>query len=225
MGWVVISNAVMESVTPSPAAENIILRNVGVGERYFRESNFDRLLIPFFLSSSLLPWLIAAMLLGAIGFPAFLVLASSEEWTEIDRLWASEGLGMCPVEVWFLLLGVGGIIEISLVLVVSEQDELPSSIELDFQARLDGGQIVKVTKLTTGRLVDGSSCDGINMVIKNLDLEPKVYAMDIVAEFCGPSRWKELSKESGSKILLCGDGSCWKALKLIASLITKEKLK
>ncbi|GJU01804.1 hypothetical protein Tco_1112142 [Tanacetum coccineum] len=30
---------------------------------------------------------------------------------------------------------------------------------------------------------------------------------DIVAEFCGPSWWKELSKESGSKILPCGDGS------------------
>ncbi|GKC06788.1 hypothetical protein Tco_0998398 [Tanacetum coccineum] len=30
---------------------------------------------------------------------------------------------------------------------------------------------------------------------------------DIVSEFCGPSRWKELSKESGSKILQqCGDG-------------------
>ncbi|GKC05311.1 hypothetical protein Tco_0996921, partial [Tanacetum coccineum] len=36
---------------------------------------------------------------------------------------------------------------------------------------------------------------------------------------CGPSRWKELSKESGSKILPCGDGSCWKAFKPIASLI------
>ncbi|GJY21008.1 hypothetical protein Tco_0393574 [Tanacetum coccineum] len=69
-------------------------------------------------------------------------------------------------------------------------------------------------KLTIGRLVNGSSCDGIDMVIKNLDLEPK----DIIVEFCGPSRWKELSKESGSKILPCGDGSCWKAFKPIASL-------
>ncbi|GJZ26010.1 hypothetical protein Tco_0570263 [Tanacetum coccineum] len=59
------------------------------------------------------------------------------------------------------------------------------------------------------------SCDGIDMVIKNLDLEPK----DIVAEFYGPSWWKELSKESGSKILPCGDGSCWKTFKPIASLI------
>ncbi|GKB39823.1 hypothetical protein Tco_0884765 [Tanacetum coccineum] len=96
---------------------------------------------------------------------------------------------------------------------MSEQDELPSSIGLDFQARLDGG--VKATKLTTGRLVNGSSCEGIDMVIKNLDLEPK----DIIAEFCGPSRWKELSKESGSKILPCGDESCRKAFKPIASLI------
>nr|GFB77986.1 hypothetical protein [Tanacetum cinerariifolium] len=57
---------------------------------------------------------------------------------------------------------------------------------------------------------------GFDMVIKNLDLEPK----DIVAEFCGPSRWKEMSKESGSKILPCGDGSSWKAFKPIASLNT-----
>ncbi|GJS70290.1 hypothetical protein Tco_0703131 [Tanacetum coccineum] len=44
-------------------------------------------------------------------------------------------------------------------------------------------------------------------------------------EFYGPSWWKELSKESGSKILPCGDGSCWKAFKPIASLIPKGKLK
>ncbi|GJT59515.1 hypothetical protein Tco_1003048 [Tanacetum coccineum] len=84
---------------------------------------------------------------------------------------------------------------------------------------------VEVTKLATGQLVNGSSCDGIDMVIKNLDMETKVYAMDIVVEYYGPSRWKELSKESGNKILLCGDGSCWKALKPIASLIAKGKLK
>nr|GEW81438.1 retrovirus-related Pol polyprotein from transposon TNT 1-94 [Tanacetum cinerariifolium] len=42
---------------------------------------------------------------------------------------------------------------------------------------------------------------------------------------CGPSRWKELSKESGSKILLCGDGSWWKTFKPIASSIAKGKLK
>ncbi|GJS13747.1 retrovirus-related pol polyprotein from transposon TNT 1-94 [Tanacetum coccineum] len=67
-----------------------------------------------------------------------------------------------------------------------EQDELPSSIELDFRARLGGGRdpliaqdssAVEVTKLTTGRLVNGSSCDGIDMVIENLDFEPKLYAM------------------------------------------------
>ncbi|GKG02902.1 hypothetical protein Tco_0310538, partial [Tanacetum coccineum] len=61
--------------------------------------------------------------------------------------------------------------------VVSEQDEIPSSIGFDFRAQLDGVQIIEVTKLTTGRLVNGSSCDGIDMVIQNLDLEPKVDAM------------------------------------------------
>ncbi|GJS71994.1 hypothetical protein Tco_0704835 [Tanacetum coccineum] len=37
-----------------------------------------------------------------------------------------------------------------------------------------------------------------------------------------PSQWKELSKETSSKILPCGDRSCWKTFKLIASLIVKE---
>ncbi|GKF34747.1 hypothetical protein Tco_0107947, partial [Tanacetum coccineum] len=80
---------------------------------------------------------------------------------------------------------------------------------------------ISVTKLTTDRLVNGSSCGRSDMVIKDLDLEPK----DIIAEFYGPSPWKELSKESGSKILLCGDGFCWKTFKPIASLIAKGKLK
>nr|GEX82147.1 putative reverse transcriptase domain-containing protein [Tanacetum cinerariifolium] len=44
---------------------------------------------------------------------------------------------------------------------------------------------------------------------------------DIVIEFYDPSRWKELSKESSSKVLACGDGSCWKTFKPIASLIMK----
>nr|GEV46791.1 hypothetical protein [Tanacetum cinerariifolium] len=91
---------------------------------------------------------------------------------------------------------------------------------------------VSVTKLTTGRLIDGSSYDRSDMVIKDLDLEPKVDDMmmdfleqvlemspffwerfslkllehqDIIAEFCSPFRWKELSKGMSSKILPCGD--------------------
>ncbi|GJR39519.1 hypothetical protein Tco_1215203 [Tanacetum coccineum] len=81
----------------------------------------------------------------------------------------------------------------------------------------------EITKLTTGQLVNGSSCDGIDMVIKNLDLKPKVYAM--MRDFLDLFRWKELSKESGSKILLCSDGSYWKTFKPIVSLIAKGKLK
>ncbi|GJS23175.1 hypothetical protein Tco_0451807 [Tanacetum coccineum] len=34
------------------------------------------------------------------------------------------------------------------------------------------------------------------MVIKDLDLKPKVDVMDIIAEFYGPFQWKELSKET-----------------------------
>ncbi|GJV38134.1 hypothetical protein Tco_1410611 [Tanacetum coccineum] len=78
-------------------------------------------------------------------------------------------------------------------------------------------------KLTIGRLVNGSSCGGNDMVIKDLDLEPKVNAM--MRDFLDPSRWKQLSKETSSKILPHGDGSCWKTFKLIASLIAKGKLK
>ncbi|GJY80247.1 hypothetical protein Tco_0492998 [Tanacetum coccineum] len=78
-------------------------------------------------------------------------------------------------------------------------------------------------KLTTGRLVNGLSCDGIDMVIKDLDLDLKVDA--IMRDFLVPSWWKELSKEMSSKILSCGDGSCWKTFKPIASLIAKGKLK
>nr|GEZ81078.1 hypothetical protein [Tanacetum cinerariifolium] len=62
-----------------------------------------------------------------------------------------------------------------------------------------------------------------DMIIKNLDLKPTIDAM--MRGFLDPSRWKELSKESDNKILLCSDGSCWKTFKPVASLITKEKLK
>nr|GEU42939.1 reverse transcriptase domain-containing protein [Tanacetum cinerariifolium] len=75
-------------------------------------------------------------------------------------------------------------------------------------------------KLTTGRVTDGLSCGETDMVIKDLDLEPK----DVITEFYAPSRWKELSKETSSKILPCGDGSCWKTFKLVASLIVKGKI-
>nr|GEV88771.1 hypothetical protein [Tanacetum cinerariifolium] len=56
-----------------------------------------------------------------------------------------------------------------------------------------------VTKLTTGRLVNGSSYKGSDMVIKYLDLEPKIDAM--TRDFLDPYWWKELSKETSSKIL------------------------
>ncbi|GJR20596.1 hypothetical protein Tco_0969123 [Tanacetum coccineum] len=87
--------------------------------------------------------------------------------------WVGEDLSMCPVKVWSCLREWPG------------QDKLPSSVELDFRARLDDGRMysghpeakVEVKKLTTNRLVNGSSCDWVDMVIKDLDLEPKVDAM------------------------------------------------
>ncbi|GJV21920.1 hypothetical protein Tco_1370940 [Tanacetum coccineum] len=63
--------------------------------------------------------------------------------------------------------------------------------------------------------------------LETLKVVPNAYGRgvrhDIIAEFCGPFWWKELSKESCSKILLCGDGSCWKAFKPISSLIAKTE--
>ncbi|GKD04245.1 hypothetical protein Tco_1179219, partial [Tanacetum coccineum] len=97
----------------------------------------------------------------------------------------------------------------SLEHVILEQDELPSSF-------------------ATSRLIDGSPCGEIDMVIQDLDLEPKIGAMmrdflklvlktspcfkerftlmllehqDAISKFCSPSWWKELSKEMSSKIL------------------------
>ncbi|GJZ55613.1 hypothetical protein Tco_0610806 [Tanacetum coccineum] len=62
-----------------------------------------------------------------------------------------------------------------------------------------------------------------DMIIKNLDLKPMIDAM--MRDFLYPSRWKKLSKEKSSKILPCGDGSCWKMFKPVANLIAKGKLK
>nr|GEV76916.1 transposase, MuDR, MULE transposase domain protein [Tanacetum cinerariifolium] len=48
--------------------------------------------------------------------------------------------------------------------------------------KLTGFFGVSVTKLTTGRLVNGSSCDGIDMVIKDLDLELKSFPMERIEQ-------------------------------------------
>nr|GEX02214.1 hypothetical protein [Tanacetum cinerariifolium] len=74
-------------------------------------------------------------------------------------------------------------------------------------------------------------CDVVNfalkmkrdMVIENLDLEPKISAM--MRDFWNSSQWKKLSKETGSEILPSGDGSRRKTFKKIASLIANGKLK
>ncbi|GKA60523.1 hypothetical protein Tco_0759930 [Tanacetum coccineum] len=115
---------------------------------------------------------------------------------------ASEGLGMCPVEAWFLLPSVGGIIEIPWPTVQSEPHTSTSFVRArSFNNAQD------------------------SLALRSRSLPPADWSMDIIVEFYGPSRWKKLSKESGSKILPCGDGSCWKAFKPIASLIAKGKLK
>ncbi|GJV58962.1 hypothetical protein Tco_1465062 [Tanacetum coccineum] len=101
-------------------------------------------------------------------------------------------------------------------------------------------------------MIDGVPCGLIDMVIKDLDLEPKIDAMmkeflelvlemsscfgkrftmmllehqDVISEFSSSPRWEKLSKETSSEILASGDGSCGQTFKPIASLIAKEKLK
>nr|GEW70081.1 hypothetical protein [Tanacetum cinerariifolium] len=53
-------------------------------------------------------------------------------------------------------------------------------------------------KLTTGLLINGLLCSGIDMVIKDLELEPKIDTM--MREFLNSFRWKDLSKETGNEI-------------------------
>ncbi|GJX58193.1 hypothetical protein Tco_0289583 [Tanacetum coccineum] len=80
---------------------------------------------------------------------------------------------------------------------------------------------ILIAELAAGGVVNLALKMKGDMIIKNLDLKPRSDAM--MRDFL--ELWKELSKESGSKILPCGDRSCWKALKPIASLIVKGKLK
>ncbi|GKC24243.1 hypothetical protein Tco_1026393, partial [Tanacetum coccineum] len=73
----------------------------------------------------------------------------------------------------------------------------------------------------TGIPVSVPAGEGLSRLLRH-KLEERVLSsvwasvaipLDIVAEFYSPSRWKELSKETSSKILPCGDGSCWKTFK------------
>nr|GEW30828.1 hypothetical protein [Tanacetum cinerariifolium] len=72
--------------------------------------------------------------------------------------------------------------------------------------------------LATGCLINGSPCGRIDMIIEDLDFEPKIDAM--ARDFLeSPSQWKELIKETSSKIFPSGDGSRRETLKPIASLM------
>ncbi|GJW69842.1 hypothetical protein Tco_0126759 [Tanacetum coccineum] len=83
---------------------------------------------------------------------------------------------------------------------------------------------VLVVELATGGALNLVLKVKRDMIVENLDLKLKIDAM--MRDFLeSPSRWKELSKDTGSKILPSGDGSCRKTFKPIASLIAKEKLK
>ncbi|GKA58484.1 hypothetical protein Tco_0757672 [Tanacetum coccineum] len=90
-----------------------------------------------------------------------------------------EYIGCCGSLIAIIEMCIDTLIEVDGAvddIVVSEQDEFPSSDD----GRMYSGHLeakVEVTKLSTGRLVNGSSYDGIDMVIKDLDLEPKIDAM------------------------------------------------
>ncbi|GJW28734.1 hypothetical protein Tco_0045609 [Tanacetum coccineum] len=91
---------------------------------------------------------------------------------------------------------------------------------------LFSSSFISMIRKSTGILISEFAADGAvkfalkmkgDMIIKNLNLKPMIDA--IMRDFwTNPSRWKELSKETSSKILPCGDGSCWKAFKPIARL-------
>nr|GEX90577.1 hypothetical protein [Tanacetum cinerariifolium] len=119
-----------------------------------------------------------------------------------------------------------------------KRDELPSYVRLNFEldetmvrctrdimrCRDSLDQFSKVSWLATGCLVNGSPCGRIDMIIEDLDLEPKIDAM--ARDFLeSPYRWKELSKETSSKILPSRDGSRREMFKPITSLVLKGKLK
>ncbi|GJV40976.1 hypothetical protein Tco_1419416 [Tanacetum coccineum] len=59
-----------------------------------------------------------------------------------------------------------------------------------------------IAELATGGMVNFTLKMNEDMIIENLDLEPKIDAT-----FRGPCRLKELSKETSSEILPSGDGS------------------
>ncbi|GJT60766.1 hypothetical protein Tco_1004299 [Tanacetum coccineum] len=80
---------------------------------------------------------------------------------------------------------------------------------------------VFIAEFTVGGAVDLALEVKRDMIVKKMDLKPKIDAMR--RDLLDPSRWKELSKETSSKILSCGDGSCWKTFKPIASLISVER--
>ncbi|GJT06417.1 hypothetical protein Tco_0840879 [Tanacetum coccineum] len=83
---------------------------------------------------------------------------------------------------------------------------------------------ILVVKLAAGGTVNFTLKMNRDMIIENLDLDLKIDAM--MRDFLeSPSRWKELSKETVSKILPSGDGSCRKTFMPISSLIAKGKLK
>ncbi|GJU95661.1 hypothetical protein Tco_1320417 [Tanacetum coccineum] len=97
------------------------------------------------------------------------------------------------------------------------EDEEVSLVDGVLEGALGALEALEMEALVDAMDVDSENTPLQGMVIKDLDLEPKIDAM--MRDFLDPSRWKELSKESGSKIIQCGDGSGWKAFKPIASLI------
>nr|GEX34818.1 hypothetical protein [Tanacetum cinerariifolium] len=111
---------------------------------------------------------------------------------------------------------------------------------------------VLIADFATGDAVNLALKVKRDMIVENLDLDPKINVMmrdflkqvlktspcfgekftlmllehkDVISEFRSPSRWKELTNETGSKILPSGDGSCRKTFKPITILIAKGKWK
>ncbi|GJS98282.1 putative reverse transcriptase domain-containing protein [Tanacetum coccineum] len=127
-------------------------------------------------------------------------LSLSDSFLEVGTNWrvlvnssASRFMGIAPKNSTILLntkTSLNGLILASLA--ISHSPGVTKIVFLRFEgepltSRFVGFFGVSVTKLTTGRLIDGSSCGGIDMVIKDLDLEPNIDAMmrDFLEELNG----------------------------------------
>nr|GEV32046.1 hypothetical protein [Tanacetum cinerariifolium] len=93
--------------------------------------------------------------------------------------------------------------------VALEQDELPSSVRLDFRARLNSDQMysghLEDSLVFLSRSLPSVDWSMVHLVTRltwsnffRLRAKDRCHDEDVIAKFCIPSRWKELSKETSN---------------------------